>query len=461
MDYDSATLWYATRSDRTFDALIKMGVSRRLLNGGAKQAWDFVERYRGEHGSVPPAGVVAEQCNVPIHPPTQDDEEAGVLVAHSYVVGQLFRRAEFKALTYGVGKAAEALEKDQQDAAREEVLKLADHLKSDKAQHLQIHTLASIAPEVLDFYERVERGETGVPFPWPIMTNMTLGMWPGTLTFFVARPGVGKTWTAVMIAMHAWEKAKRVLIISPELSRVELGERMVAKYGRIPYRDMIGATLPTANIGAAGKGHLIKVIDELKQVGSTLFVLDNEEFLTPDNIEAAIRIVEPELVLFDSIYMLRVEEGKIKAPRGGNGKQDRMERLISTIDWMRKLSRRGWAFSPEGLPLVGIHQLARSGKVRKEASRSLKKGVGTGGLEDAVALSDTLFWNAHTLFAMHQDEYMRQDKQLLYVPLKVRRMVSASSLAIQWDLDEMSFEQLGTRVTHGEYDDKEDEEVPY
>lgn len=454
MDLDSAALWFATRSDKTHDALIKLGVTRKLLNGHGRDAWDFIGEYRTEHGGVPPAGIIAERFGVAVGLPEPDSE--GIVVAPTFVVDQLFERAQYKALSHGIAKADQLLEEGEQQEASTEVIKLADYLRSAGTSQLQVHSLSEIAEDVYSMYERIERGEIGVPFPWEVMTNMTLGMWPGTLTFYVARPGVGKTWTAVIIAMHAWAAGKRVLIVSPELARVELGERMVAKYGQIPYKDMVSATLGAGG----GKAHLRKVIDELKKSAQNLFILDNEEKLQPRFIEQAIQLVEPDLVLFDSIYMLRAEEGKVKSGPGSKG--DRMERLIGTVDWMRKLSRRQWSFAMGGLPIVGIHQLSRDGKVRKESARNMKQGRGTGGLEDAIALTDALYWNAHNLFAMFQDEYMRQDKQLLYVPLKVRRQAMASSLVIRWDMEAMDFSQLGTRVTASEeYKDEEGSEVPY
>lgn len=873
MDLDSAILWYASRGSKTHDALKKMGVYRKLLNGAAREAWDFIDEYREEHGEVPPPGIIEDEFEVPVHAPVEDEED-GVLTAHTYVVNALFERHQYRSLSYGILRAHEALNEGEQEESVEEILKLADHLRSAQTSQLQIHSLADIADDVLAFYDQIKSGVTGVPFPWEIMTKMTLGMWPGTLTFFVARPGVGKclekssiivnpitgqrrtieevcesedrdqvftwskdsgvhavpitakidtghkdclriktktgrsivvtpehpfllpsgwtrahevvvgdtvalpsripmpteprrvsfaevdimaimladgactkngvvftkqdrsivgvaeaaarsmnmeihsvdngrdwsfctkdrttnpveqmlvrngmrgvlskdkrvpdfvfrlpkdqlcrflqvfwmcdgyvdaspgitlaskrlvediqhlllrlgvqsttsyksakcqtgrfdawrlrvhaecfeafaenirlwgkkgarldgllkkdrnanvgfprlrqekieeikalsktgsgrwrgglhekvakelgrsgfctrdlfgnggsvkmtafrafamvygvedeyrwwwdsdifwdevesievvgeqkiydltvaptscfvandlivhnTWTAILIAMNAWASGKKVLIVSPELARVELGERMVAKYGKLPYKDMVSGTLP--DVGAYPK--LKKSVEELKANAKNLFILDNEEKLNPQSIEQAIQLVQPDLVLFDSIYMLRVEQGKVK--KGAGSKGDRMERLISTIDWMRVLSRRQWSFAPDGLPIVGIHQLSREGKLRKDAARSLKQGNGTGGLEDAVALSDTLFWNAHNLFAMYQDDHMRRDKNLLYVPLKVRRQAMASSLVIRWDMEAMDFKQLGTKVTDDDDEyEGEDDDVPY
>lgn len=455
MDLDSAILWYASRGSKTHDTLKKMGVHRKLLNGAAREAWDFIDEYREEHGDVPPHGVIENEFDVPVHAPVEDDED-GVFVAHTYVVNELFTRFQHRSLSYGIMRAHEALQEGEQAESVEEVLKLADHLRGAQTSQLQIHSLSDIAEDVLKFYDEIKSGVTGVPFPWQIMTDMTLGMWPGTLTFFVARPGVGKTWTAILIAMNAWASGKKVLIVSPELARVELGERMVAKYGKLPYKDMVSGTLP--DIGAYPK--LKKSVEELKANAKNLFILDNEEKLNPESIEQAIQLVEPDLVLFDSIYMLRVEQGKVR--KGAGSKGDRMERLISTIDWMRVLSRRQWSFAPDGLPIVGIHQLSRDGKLRKDAARSLKQGNGTGGLEDAVALSDTLFWNAHNLFAMYQDDHMRRDKNLIYVPLKVRRQALSSSLVIRWDMENMDFQQLGTKITDDEDEyEGEDDDVPY
>jgi len=290
-----------------------------------------------------------------------------------------------------------------------------------------------------------------------LVVHNTMGMWPGTLTFFVARPSTGKTWSAVIMALHAWQEAKlRVLIVSPELGRVEMGERMVAKYGGFSYRDVVSATL-----GSLAEPKFYETIEFLKTNGDGLYILDDEDRLQTDYIEQAVEVVQPDLVVIDSLYMLRVERGKVKSGAGSRG--DRMERIVETVNWMRQLSRRSWSFAPQGLPVVGIHQLSREGKVKSESARSIKSGRGTGGLEDTVALSDALFWNAHNLFAMYQDQYMLQDQQLMYVPLKVRRQTQVSNLVIRWDLSSMDFREIGTKVgdqAAAEYKDDETD-MPY
>lgn len=450
MDIDASVIWFATRSETALRHARGLGVTDRILNGSAKTAWKFIGEYHDKYGAIPSIGIIVENSGCVVKPPEEEDR-----VSLQFIVDKLFDRHEFRSLQHGLGKSHEALENGNQADAVDEVLKLADHLRSGKASQLQIHTLGDVAPQVLALYERVKRGEIGVPFPWQTMTDMTLGMWPGTLTFFVARPGVGKTWSAVIMALHAWKEAHlKVLIVSPELGRVELGERLVSKYGEFAYKDVISATL-----GDMAEKKFREVIDTLRAGGDGLFILDDEDKLGPDYIEQAIDAVEPSLVVIDSLYMLRVEQGKVKSGAGSRG--DRMERVVETINWMRRLSRRKRPFAPEGLPIVGIHQLSREGKVKSDAAQALKAGRGTGGLEDAVALSDVLFWNAHNLFAMYQDAYMRQDKQLMYVPLKARRQAKMSSLVIRWDMETMNFSELGTKVMEEGYEDGDAGGTPY
>lgn len=443
MDIDASTIWVATRSEDSLKKARELGINASLLLGNAKTAWSFIEEYQVEHGSIPSNEIIVANSGCMLHPP--DDEER---VQLTYLVDRLFNRAQFRALQYGLGQAMEKLDQGNQDDAVQEVLRLADHLRSGRMSQLHIHRLSEIAPEVLALYERVKRGETGVPFPWDTMTNVTLGMWPGTVTFFVARPWMGKTWTGVILALHAWEKGLKVLFVTPEMTRVELAERMVAKYGQLSYRDVVGGTL-----GSFAEKSFRNVIAEVEEKGRGIAILDDEEKLNTEGIEQAVDAFKPDLVVLDSIYMLKVMLGRIK--KGAGSKGDRRERIIDTVEWTRGFSRR------KEIPVIGISQLARTGDIKREAVKAVKAGRGTGGLENTVAISDEVYWASHNLFAMFQDEYMKQDGQLMYVPLKARRMAKLSSLVVKWDLDTMDFSEIGTRVSVNEYQDESAEAVPY
>jgi len=443
VDLDNAALWLATRSQESLKVARELGLCGDILLASGKVAWKFILVYGAEHGEIPSPGIIYENAGQRVEP-----VEDGVTI--TYVIDKLFDRAEFRALKYGLGKSIGALEQGEQAESKAEVLKLSDHLRSNSLKKVRIHTLAETVEEVQELYERTKRGEMGIPFPWPSMTAVTMGMWPSTLTGFVARPGVGKTFTLINVLDYAhFEHNKKVLVVSPEMTRIELAERQVALRGKIGYGDLVSATL-----GKFVEPHFYETIKGLKDTGQGYYILDDEERLGASYIEEAVDAVKPDLLGIDSIYMLRVAEGKIKGGPGSKG--GRYDRILDTIDWMRSFNRRC------DIPFVAISQLSRGGEVKKGAKKALKRGVGTGGMENALAMSDTLFWDFHNLFAMYQDEDMRQDKQMLYAPLKARRQAKINAVVTRWDLDEMDFGEIGTRVTsEGAYDDNSYDDVVF
>lgn len=449
MDIDAATIWMATRSASALSEAKEKGVSAELFNGSGKQAWKFLTSYQKEHGELPGPTLITENSGLPIRPLNLEEDPVTI----GYLVDRLHERHIYRGLTYGLGKANEELEKGEQDDAVTEVLKLADFLRKGRGSQVQLHTLAQVAPEVKNLYEMTKSGVIGIPFPWATMNAMTFGMWPGTLTFFVARPGVGKTWCACMTAMGVWEnkegveergeKRRRVLVVEPEMSRVELGERLVALHGKIPYGDLVSGTL-----GMFLEKRLDSTVNELVEVAEDFFILDDEDKLNAEGIEWALDATEAELLVIDSVYMMRVSDGKVKSGPGSKG--GRYDRILETVDWARGLSRR------KKIPVLGVSQLSRQGKVKKSAVATVKAGKGTGGLEDALAMTDTLLWDVHNLFAVWQDEDMILDKQLMFVPLKVRRSAKISGLVINWDMHEMDFRELGTKVESSRDEDEDD-----
>lgn len=192
---------------------------------------------------------------------------------------------------------------------------------------------------------------------------------------------VHNTWTMVLICLNAaFEQGKKVLLVSPEMNRVEMAERFVVKHGGFNYGDVVSATL-----GMYAEPQFFKTIEDIEKAdeAKNLFILDDEDKLEPDFIEEAIDATEADLVGIDSAYMLKVAQGGIRKGPGSRG--DRQERMVSTVDWMRSTSRK------KQKPFCAISQLARTAKVKKSAKETLKKGLGTGGLEDALAFSDTLY----------------------------------------------------------------------
>jgi replicative DNA helicase len=257
---------------------------------------------------------------------------------------------------------------------------------------------------------------------------------------------VHNTWLAVIMAKYAAAvKGERVLIVSPEMNAVEMAERVVSEHGHLPYGQMVAGTLSTFPDGGAER-KLADVVRELQEQDLKLYVLDDEDRLSPQYIEQAIEAVKPTLVMVDSVYMLRAAEGKLKQQKS-NGRGGRYDRILETVDWLRSASRR------YQIPVVAISQLSRDAKMGRGQAEQIKKGHGTGGIEDAIAMTDTILMDCHNVFAIFQDADMRVDKQLMLLPLKVRRRAMITNVVLRWDMEAMLFDEIGTKVTGGSRDD--------
>lgn len=294
-------------------------------------------------------------------------------------------------------------------------------------------SLFELGQNVLDEYAKVASGLTGIEFPWQSMTNMTMGMWPKTITFFIARPGTGKSEIAVLCGAHAWHSGRatgkntRVLIVSPEMAKEEIAERFFVGEAKVSYNQVVRGALSSFEYPK-----LKSTVDALRGENG-IFIMDSEDGLSPENIDAKIKLLKPDLVAMDAIYELPF-------------KGDDTERVAAALTWMRRSCKQ-----------YDYANVAFSQFNRKQEEAAKKGG---GSRLGTIALSDKIGWIAHSVFALEQDKDMKSDKRLKLVPLKLRRGQHAGDgVEIRWDFDNMAFGEIVAPATPG-YSDADDS-VPF
>lgn len=429
MDLDSVLLEAYLRDSQEFQVATMGRFRPETLTTFGRLAWEQIREYEKQYQRLPPKDLVTEETGFVFKP--VDGEPVPV----SVVLEKLQKRFRYSILRDGLKEASLALSRGELDKAESQALGIAHELGLDSQSVVRYAQLSDAAREAQVIYENTKNGVMGVPFPWASMTAMTFGLWPGTLTFFVARPGTGKTWVAVLVAWNAWATyGKRVLVVSPEMGLGELGERVVATHGKHSYKNIVAGSL-----GKFAEPRLYETYDKLK-VADGFYIIDDEDRLTSEYIDDVVHHLKPDLVVLDSVYMLRVEQSRLS--RGAGSRGDRFERMASTAAWMRSSARR------TNTPWVGIHQLSRAGDVasNKKIMRQLKRGKFAGQLQNSIAYADELLWHCHNVFALVQDEDMKIDKKMLLVPLKVRRQANITLVAIRWCMEKMDFEELGNKV---------------
>jgi len=125
--------------------------------------------------------------------------------------------------------------RDIVNRAEEKIFALSDSRNSN-----QVHQISNVVVDTLKILdERAEGTIEGTMTGFTDFDKMTNGLHPGELIVLAARPGVGKTSLALNIADHAAVKLKvPTLVVSLEMSRFELTQRMLAARGRIDFEKL-------------------------------------------------------------------------------------------------------------------------------------------------------------------------------------------------------------------------------
>jgi replicative DNA helicase len=285
--------------------------------------------------------------------------------------------------------------------------------------------MLTLGQKVLDNYRLVADGYRGIKLPWKSIDDMTAGLWPKTVTMFVARPNLGKTSVCVICGRYAWMNGKKVLIISPEMSKVEMAERFFVLHGGIPYHNVILGTLSTQQ-----ETHLEKIANELKVLDG-IYIMDSEDDISPCGIDAAILACNPDMVAVDAIYRLKMPG-------------TRQDRATAAMEWLGKNCQE------RGYTAVGFGQMNRG------AEQSEKKG---GGIRlGTIAMTDDFAQDAQNIFALEQSQDDKDDNVMKIKPLKIRRgKFSKKSVRIHWDFDCMNFEEIDAE----ESEENEKDPIPF
>lgn len=97
-------------------------------------------------------------------------------------------------------------------------------------------SIEDLMVEVNDLIKEVSENQDdmlGVKTGFPSIDNLLLGMQPGQMVVVGARPGVGKTSFALSLAVNAAERGAAVALFSLEMSKMEVGQRLLAAEAKV------------------------------------------------------------------------------------------------------------------------------------------------------------------------------------------------------------------------------------
>ena len=141
---------------------------------------------------------------------------------------------------YGSGDEAEAVA----DGAEQRIYDVAR--RDDREDVAVLRDLVSDAMADLESIQNRDSAYTGIPTGFVDLDNLMSGLQPGNLIVVAARPGIGKSSLAMNIARNIAVDKKPVAMFSLEMSRMEIGMRLLCAEARVPWdrirNKRVGAT---------------------------------------------------------------------------------------------------------------------------------------------------------------------------------------------------------------------------
>lgn len=276
MDIDKALVAALVREGKgSLKRIIERGVIPEFLEGAGGTAFKFALEYASQQGDLPALDLIGSKFG--IEDLALHDNGATV----DFLITEVLDRKLYRSLRGGLIQPVDHLDKGEPRKALETIEDLIFSIRQMRAVtgDTKVRPLFSLGPEVLDYYERVKKGEKGVPTPWNSLDDTTLGWWPEDLILMVARSGVGKCVhenSKILDPDTGLLRAIREVVASDEVGRITTWDR----------REGIKVVAITAKVDTGRKECLKVTLGS----GRTIIVTPEHPFLTPEGWVRADRL---------------------------------------------------------------------------------------------------------------------------------------------------------------------------
>ena len=197
------------------------------------------------------------------------------------------------------------------------------------------NSLGDIMANIFDELESgtvIDKVKTGIP----IIDKCTNGIAPSELVTIGAKSGVGKSALAVRIAINMFKAGKKVLIVSREMSKKQVAERILLSHS--------GVTKEQYENREFNDEQWVRIVETMEAFSGDGIIID-DKISTIQEIKQAVRRTKPDVLIVDYVQLLTPSN-----PR------DSRERQVAEIS--RELKKMTSDFD---MVVIQLTQLAEKG----------------------------------------------------------------------------------------------------
>ena len=252
--------------------------------------------------------------------------------------------------------------------------------KRQKSDYTAIQDVLLKNVEIIDEASKNQGKVVGIPTGFKDLDELTSGLHRSDLIILAARPAMGKTAFALNIAQQTATKAgASVLIFSLEMSKEQLGQRLLAIQARVEMQK-----LKTGTLERKDWDRLNMALDELH---SSKIFIDDTPGVSIMEMRNKCRRLKAEhgldLVVIDYLQLMQ-----------GDGRTDNRQQEISAISRNLKLLAREM-----DCPVIVLSQLSRAPEMRQDHRPILSDLRESGSIEQ----------DADIVIFLYRDDYYNPD----------------------------------------------------
>ena len=246
------------------------------------------------------------------------------------------------------------------------------------------------------------------------------GFQKSDLILLAARPSMGKTALALNIAANSAAKNKSVGVFSLEMSKLQLGSRMLSTWS--------GVNSQYLNTGNVTDDDMNLLLSALEELGNLKLYIDDTAGLGLLELRSKARRLKHEfgldLLIIDYLQLMQ-----------GMRAENRQQEISEISRGLKGLARE------LDVPIIALSQLSRSVEMRAEKKPQLSDLRESGSLEQ----------DADIVMFLCRDEYYNRDEQdnenIAELIIAKNRTGPTTSVRLQFNKEVMRFGNL-TRVEH-------------
>lgn len=241
------------------------------------------------------------------------------------------------------------------------------------------------------------------------LDNMTSGLQKSDLIILAARPSMGKTAFALNIAQNiALKGKKRVALFSLEMSKEQLGLRLLAMEARVDSKKL--------RVGNLNPEHWENVQDAIKRFADADIVIDDTPGLGVMELRNKVRRMNQEkkidLVLIDYLQMMSGE--------GLGGGENRQQEVSQISRYLKQMARE------MECPVVVLSQLSRAVEARQGDKRPILSD-----LRESGAIEQ----DADVVMFLYREDYYKRDQEptnIAELIIAKQRMGETGTIKLLW-----------------------------